>query len=65
VRWAVERRATLGDWWAVEGTLTGHSHGRRFSTRFSTWFRFRCGRIVHQIDYVDYATIRRQTAAPR
>lgn len=56
----VLRRAQAGDWTAVEGTLDGTMRGKRFQTRFTTWFRLRGDRIVHQIDYLDYASMRNQ-----
>jgi ketosteroid isomerase-like protein len=63
VRWHVLRRVASADWAAVEGWLEGTQNGKPFLTRFSTWLRIRGGQIVHQIDYVDYASWRRQVAS--
>ena len=46
----------------MEGWLEGTQSGRPFRTRFTTWLKVRDAGIVHQIDYVDYASIRRQVA---
>jgi ketosteroid isomerase-like protein len=62
VRWTALRRLTSGDWTAVEGWLDGTQRGKAFHTRFTTWFKRRDDKIVHQIDYVDYSTMRRQVA---
>jgi ketosteroid isomerase-like protein len=65
VHWTVLRRATSGDWAVVEGWLDGTTTGKPFRTRFTTWLKIRDGRIVHQIDYLDYTPIRRLTSAPK
>jgi ketosteroid isomerase-like protein len=39
-----------------------HQTGQPIRTRFTTWLNIRDGKIVHQIDYVDYGTVRRQVA---
>jgi ketosteroid isomerase-like protein len=62
VSWTILRRLTGGDWTVVEGWLDGTQAGKPVHTRFTTWLKIRDGRIVHQIDYLDYATIRRQVA---
>ena len=62
VQWNILRRVTIGDWVAVEGGLEGTHTGKPFRTRFTTWLEIRDGRIAHQIDYVDYASIRQQGA---
>ena len=60
VRWNILRRVTTGDRVAVEGWLEGTRTGKPFRTRFTTWLEIRDGRIAHQIDYVDYVSIRQQ-----
>jgi ketosteroid isomerase-like protein len=62
VHWTILRRATSGDWTAIEGWLDGTENGKPFHIRFTTWLKIRDGRIVHQIDYLDYAAIERQVA---
>jgi ketosteroid isomerase-like protein len=62
VRWTILRRVAGGEWVAVEGWLHGTQTGKPVRTRFTTWLKIRNGRIVHQIDYLDYAGIRRQVA---
>ena len=62
VRWTILRRVTSGDWTAVEGWLDGTHSGRPVRTRFTTWLKIRNGKIVHQIDYLDYAAMKRQIA---
>ena len=62
VRWRVLRRVASDEWVAVEGWLEGSQQGKPFRTRFSTWLKIRSGKIVHQVDYVDYASMRRQVA---
>jgi ketosteroid isomerase-like protein len=62
VHWTILRRVTSGDWTAVEGWLDGTQTGKPVHTRFTTWLKIRDGKIVHQIDYVDYAAIERQVA---
>lgn len=62
VRWTILRRVTGGDWTAVEGWVNGTQQGKPFRTRFSTWLKMRDGKIVHQIDYLDYAAVKRQVA---
>jgi ketosteroid isomerase-like protein len=62
VRWTVLRRVTSGEWVAVEGWLNGTQTGKPVRTRFTTWLKVRDGKIVHQIDYLDYAAMRRQVA---
>ncbi|HSA56435.1 MAG TPA: nuclear transport factor 2 family protein [Gemmatimonadaceae bacterium] len=62
VRWTILRRVASADWAAVEGWVEGTQNGKPFRTRFSTWLKIKAGRIVHQIDYVDYAAMRRQVA---
>jgi ketosteroid isomerase-like protein len=62
VRWNILRRVASADWAAVEGWLESTQNGKPFRTRFSTWLKIRDGQIVHQIDYVDYAAMRRQVA---
>ena len=62
VHWTVVRRVTSGDWTAVEGWLDGTHTGKPVRTRFTTWLKIRDGKIVHQIDYLDYAAIKRQVA---
>lgn len=60
VRWDIVRRVASRDWVAVEGWLEGTQNGQPFRTRFSTWLKIHDGRIARQIDYVDYASMRRQ-----
>jgi ketosteroid isomerase-like protein len=62
VYWTILRRVTSGDWTAVEGWLDGTQTGKPLHTRFTTWLKIRDGKIVHQIDYLDYAAIKRQVA---
>ena len=62
VRWTILRRAASADWAAVEGWVEGTLNGDPFRTRFSTWLKIEDGQIVHQIDYVDYTPMRRQTS---
>jgi ketosteroid isomerase-like protein len=62
VRWTIRRRITSGDWTAVEGWLDVNERGKLVHTRFATWFKVRDGKIVHQIDYVDYDTWRRNAS---
>lgn len=62
VRWTVLRRVASREWAAVEGWLEGTQSGSPFRARFSTWLKIHGGRIVHQIDYVDYEAMRRQIA---
>lgn len=62
VRWTLLRRVTAGEWTAVEGWLDGTQNGVPLHVRFTTWLKLRRGKIVHQIDYVDYAAMRRQVA---
>jgi ketosteroid isomerase-like protein len=62
VYWTIRRRVTNGDWTAVEGWLDGTQTGKPMRTRFTTWLKIRDGKIVHQIDYLDYAAIKRQVA---
>jgi ketosteroid isomerase-like protein len=59
-RWTILRRAQGGDWAVVEGTLTGRNNGKPFDTRFTTWLRVRGDRLIQQIDYADYRTLRKQ-----
>jgi ketosteroid isomerase-like protein len=63
VRWTILSRATRGDWTAVEGWVDGTQKGRPMRARFTTWLKLRDGKIVHQIDYVDYSAFRGQVAA--
>lgn len=65
VHWQVDRRISNGEWVAVEGAFRGVHDGRPFGTRFTTWLQVRGDKIARQIDYVDYATFRRQTALPQ
>jgi ketosteroid isomerase-like protein len=62
VHWTILRRVTGGDWAVVEGWLDGTHTGRPFRTRFTTWLKLRGGKIVHQIDYLDYAAMKRQVS---
>jgi ketosteroid isomerase-like protein len=62
VRWTILRRAASPEWAAVEGWLDGTQKGKPFRVRFSTWLKIRDGQIVHHIDYLDYAAMRRQIA---
>jgi len=62
VHWTILRRVTSGEWTVVEGWLDGTQTGQPFHTRFTSWLKLRDGQIVHQIDYVDYAAIKRQAA---
>ena len=62
VRWTVLRRVTSGDWAVVEGWLDGTQTGKPVRIRFTTWLKIRGGKIVHQIDYLDYAAMERQVA---
>ena len=62
VHWTILRRVTSGEWTAVEGWVDGTQTGKPVRARFTTWLKIRDGKIVHQIDYLDYATIRRQVA---
>ncbi|MDF2771370.1 MAG: SnoaL-like polyketide cyclase [Geminicoccaceae bacterium] len=62
VHWTILRRVTSGEWTAVEGWVDGTQTGQPVRARFTTWLKIRDGKIVHQIDYLDYATIRRQVA---
>jgi ketosteroid isomerase-like protein len=62
MRWTIQRRISGGDWVAVEGWMDGTQAGKRIRTRFTTWLKIRDGQIVHQIDYMDYAAIRRQVS---
>jgi ketosteroid isomerase-like protein len=62
VRWHVLRRVASGEWVAVEGWLEGTQTGQPFRTRFTTWLKILKHQIVHQVDYVDYASMRRQVA---
>ena len=65
VRWDIRRRAFDGDWAVVEGTLRMTVNGvqQRQPTRFTTLMRFAGNKIVHQIDYIDYASMRRDQQA--
>jgi ketosteroid isomerase-like protein len=60
LHWDIARRVTDGEWVAVEGTCRGIFKGRPFAMRFTTWLRVHGDKIAEQIDYVDYATFRRQ-----
>ena len=60
VRWTILRRATSGDWAVVEGWVDGTQSGKPLRARFTTWLKIQDGRIVHQIDYLDYAPFKRQ-----
>jgi ketosteroid isomerase-like protein len=60
VRWTILRRAISGDWAVVEGWVDGTQSGKPLRTRFTTWLKIQDGRIVHQIDYLDYAPFKRQ-----
>ena len=62
VYWTILRRVTSGDWTVVEGWLDGTQTGKPVHTRFTTWMKIRDGKIVHQIDYLDYGAIKRQVA---
>jgi len=62
VRWRVLRRVASGEWVAVEGWLEGTQTGKPFRTRFTTWLKILNDQIVHQVDYVEYASMRRQVA---
>ncbi len=62
VHWTILRRVTTGEWTAVEGWVDGTQTGKPVRARFTTWLKIHDGKIVHQIDYLDYATIRRQVA---
>jgi hypothetical protein len=63
IHWQVDRRVTNGEWVAIEGSFRGTYDSRPFGTRFTTWLRVSGDRVVQQIDYLDYATFRRQTTA--
>lgn len=58
VLWTIVRRATGGEWAVVEGWLDATQSGKPVRTRFTTWLKIRDGKIVHQIDYLDYAPMR-------
>lgn len=60
VHWTIVRRLTGPEWAAVEGWLEGTHSGKPLRTRFTTWLKVRDGKIVHQIDYLDYAPFRRR-----
>jgi ketosteroid isomerase-like protein len=62
VHWTILRRVSSGDWTVVEGWVDGTQTGKPVQTRFTTWLKIRDGKIVHQIDYLDYAAMRRQVA---
>ena len=62
VRWTILRRLTGGEWTVVEGWVDGTQTGTPVRARFTTWLKIRDGKIVHQIDYLDYAAMRRQVA---
>src|SRR5688572_16838003 len=62
VRWTILSRVTRGDWTAVEGWVDGTRNGTPLRARFTTWLKLRGGKIVHQIDYVDYSAFRGQVA---
>jgi ketosteroid isomerase-like protein len=62
VHWTILRQVSDGDWTVVDGWVNGTQTGKPVQSRFTTWLRIRDGRIVHQIDYLDYAAIRRQVA---
>jgi len=61
VKWDIRRRVFEGDWAVVEGTLRMTVNGvqQRQPTRFTTLMRFAGRKIIHQIDYIDYASMRR------
>jgi mannose-6-phosphate isomerase-like protein (cupin superfamily) len=65
ITWDIHRRAFDGDWAVVEGTLRMTVNGvpPRQPTRFTTLMRFAGGKIVHQIDYIDYTSMRRDQHA--
>lgn len=65
VHWTVLRRVTGAEWTVVEGWVDGTQKGKPFRSRFTTWLKIQDGKIVHQIDYLDYAAITRQVAAQR
>ena len=58
VRWTILRRVRNGDWTAVEGWVDGSRKGKPVRARFTTWLKLRDGKIVHQIDYLDYSAFR-------
>lgn len=62
MRWTILRRVTSGEWAVVEGWLDGTQTGKPVHTRFTTWLKIRDGKIVHQIDYLDYGAMKRQVA---
>jgi ketosteroid isomerase-like protein len=55
VRWTILRRAISDEWAVVEGWVDGSRTGKPIRARFTTWLNIRGGKIVHQIDYLDYA----------
>jgi len=62
--WEIDRRITDGEWVALEGSWRAVYKGRPVATRFTTWLQVRGDKIARQIDYLDYATLRRQTSPP-
>ncbi len=50
----------LGRRVAVRGRLVGRALGRDYDVPFSTFLEIEEGKIVHQVDFVDYETLRRQ-----
>jgi ketosteroid isomerase-like protein len=62
VRWTVLRHIAGADWNAVDGWLDGTQSGKPYRVRFTSWFKRIGGRIVHQIDYVDYDAAKRQVS---
>jgi ketosteroid isomerase-like protein len=65
VEWKIRRRVFDGDWAVVEGTMRMTVNGvpQRQPTRFTTLMKFAGRKIVHQIDYIDYASMRRDQYA--
>ena len=49
-----------GEQVAVRGRLVGRALGRDFDVPFATFLRLRAGKIVRQVDFVDYAALRAQ-----
>ena len=60
VRWDIRHRVFDGDWAVVEGSVSMTVNGvpQPRPVRFTTLLRFKQDKIIHHIDYIDYATMR-------
>lgn len=62
LHWQIDEQVVQGNTSVVRGRAVGVAFGQEFDVAFCTWLIVENKKIIRQVDYVDYTTLRTQLA---